>query len=173
MLSVLLAVAITGQTPVPKHLAETIYEGRIETARKKYEAEVQAARKDLKDSLERATTDATKRGDLDKAVAYRERAKAAGTEIVGKYEIRYVNGGVRHYLFQTDGSMRYVYDSSSDALLRNPLEAGVFWTVKGDTAIGLVALNQCWEVFTVSGGKLTTLIFLRENAVSGEAVKIK
>src|SRR5262245_19241634 len=97
---------------VPKHLAETVYEAEVADARKEFDRKIAEAEKKLKERLEQASKDAAKKGDVDKAVVYRDRAKAvpaAPEEIkpplLGRYEFKWINGTSYDLIFQADESV--------------------------------------------------------------------
>src|SRR5262245_57109433 len=144
-MTALIALTLLAADPVevPKHLAETLYEADLAEAKRIYELSVTDATERCKAALERASKSATMLDDLDKAVAYRDRAKAlvvptapaTAKPLLGKFEFRYDNQLVRHYVFGVDGKAEFSFASTvPDA---KPVPCEIYWFTRKGELFGL------------------------------------
>ena len=98
--------------------AEVDFEKKVNDAKKTYNAALEAARNELKADLKKAMDAATTAGDLDKAIAIRDRLGTAGelgsddwtayAGLLGKYDFRYSNDSQREFLFAKDGTLTHL-----------------------------------------------------------------
>jgi hypothetical protein len=177
-MTTLFALALLAADPVeiPKHLAETVYEGDLAEAKRIYDLAVAAATERCKAALERASKSATTNGELDKAVAYRDRAKALAapdptSTPTGKYHMRYANKYNHVYAFSNGKLLQLANDSGT---FDKPVESVMLWGPKGGFAFW--PSNQgsgAVEMFTWQGGKLTSLFYPQETALKGVGEKAK
>lgn len=172
-MTALFALAVLAADPVeiPKHLAEKVYEGELADARRIYDLAVKESTERARAALERASTAAAMRGELDKAVAYRDRAKAlvvpsapVKSPLVGKYEFRWSNGTSFERVFDADGNL--VIDEKDRGKL-------MLWSRQGGEWHGLLHLDGAVEAIRVSGGKVSLLHFPKASAISGVGEKVK
>lgn len=142
---VVAATRALAQTP---HPAEKEYEERVAEARTAFAEAEKTARADLIEKLEAAKTEATKDGDLDGAVALRDRIaelKAADVEpetgrpakgLVGRYEFRYSHGERTESVFAKDGTIACVLKNGKAVV--PPAKGSVIWTRDGKATVGYI-----------------------------------
>jgi hypothetical protein len=177
-MTTLFALALLAADPVeiPKHLAETVYEGDLAEAKRIYDLAVAAATERCKAALERASKSATMNGELDKAVAYRDRAKALVVPelvkpLIGKYEFKFADGVVRHYVFDAGGKAQFAFDNRPD---ENKPEAGeLYWFTRNGELGGLMLVAGEAHLISVVKGKPTILSYSRHHVYKGVGEKVK
>jgi hypothetical protein len=170
-MTALFALALLAADPaeIPKHLAETVYEGDLAEAKRTYDLAVAEATDRCKAALERASKSATMNGDLDKAVAYRDRAKALAVPemkppLVGKYEFRWSNGTSFERVFDAHGNI-VIQEKDRGQMM--------FWSQQGGEWHGLLHLDGAIDAIRVSGAKVSLLHFPKLSAISGVGEKVK
>jgi hypothetical protein len=184
-MTTLFALALLAADPVeiPKHLAETVYEGDLAEAKRIYDLAVAEATERCKAALERASKSAAMEGQLNKAVAYRDRAKAlvvpeatvTRSPLLGRYEFRWpMNNNVRQHVFEANGKARYLTDSFDPERAKKPLEAQVYWFSKGEEIGGLILWNGEAHILSVVKGKPPSMLsYPKEHGHVGYGQKMK
>ncbi|QDU29463.1 hypothetical protein ETAA8_45730 [Anatilimnocola aggregata] len=167
---------------------ERAYQAKLAKAQSDYALAAKKALEELKAELEKLKVDATKAGDLDKALAIRTKVEAIGDGpakpipatkgFTGRLQFQYSNGLSREYEFTKDGSLIFVKGIGG-----KPLDtelpghrAKVYWIKAGDNTVGFIDwghVGQFERVTFTKEGLIVSTHFTAQGVLTAEGKAVK